>query len=76
MMWDRSRIIVAAVAVIVAMAVTGGLLLTSGREPAAKPAADLYAHTGRLLEQARAATKAKDIGVRFGPAPASGRAVM
>jgi hypothetical protein len=36
---------------------------------------NLYAHAGRLLEQARAASNAQDIGFRFGPAPAGGRAV-
>ncbi len=36
---------------------------------------NLYAHASRLLEQADAASEAHDIGFRFGPAPAGGRAV-
>jgi hypothetical protein len=36
---------------------------------------NLYAHTSRLLKQAHAASKAQDIGFRFGPAPPGGRAV-
>jgi hypothetical protein len=34
---------------------------------------NLYAHTRQLLAQARNATRAHDIGFRFGPAPAGGR---
>jgi hypothetical protein len=34
---------------------------------------NLYAHTHQLLAQAKHATKAHDIGFRFGPAPAGGR---
>jgi hypothetical protein len=36
---------------------------------------NLYARTRRLLAEARHASKAHDIGFRFGPAPAGGRAV-
>lgn len=37
---------------------------------ASRPAPhNLYAHASRLLEQARTASKAHDIGFRFGPAP-------
>jgi hypothetical protein len=46
------------------------------RDPGRPAPHNLYAHVGRLLEQARAASKATDIGFRFGPAPAGGRAVM
>jgi hypothetical protein len=35
---------------------------------------NLYARTSRLLEQAPGASRAHDIGFRFGPAPAGGRA--
>jgi hypothetical protein len=35
---------------------------------------NLYAHTSQLLAEARGASKADDIGFRFGPAPAGGRA--
>ena len=35
---------------------------------------NLYAHTKRLLAEAEGASKAHDIGFRFGPAPAGGRA--
>jgi hypothetical protein len=34
---------------------------------------NLYAHTGQLLKQARGASKAHDIGFRFGPAPPGGK---
>jgi Protein of unknown function (DUF3048) N-terminal domain/Protein of unknown function (DUF3048) C-terminal domain len=34
---------------------------------------NLYAHTRRLLAEARRASKARDIGFRFGPAPPGGR---
>jgi hypothetical protein len=34
---------------------------------------NLYAHTRQLLAQAKGATRAHDIGFRFGPAPAGGR---
>jgi hypothetical protein len=35
---------------------------------------NLYAHTRQLLAQAQAASKARDIGFRFGPPPPGGRA--
>ena len=35
---------------------------------------NLYAHTRQLLAQARGASKARDIGFRFGPAPPGGKA--
>ncbi len=35
---------------------------------------NLYAHTRRLLAEAHRASKAHDIGFRFGPAPSGGRA--
>ena len=34
---------------------------------------NLYAHTRQLLAQAHGASKARDIGFRFGPAPAGGK---
>src|SRR5215471_15093851 len=36
---------------------------------------NLYARTRQLLKQARGATKARDIGFRFGPSPPGGRAI-
>jgi len=57
--------------------------LYSGRTPAssgyfrdpARPAPhNLYAHASRLLGQAHGASKAHDIGFRFGPAPGGGQA--
>ena len=36
---------------------------------------NLYARTRQLLKQARGATKARDIGFRFGPPPPGGRAI-
>ena len=36
---------------------------------------NLYARTGQLLAEARGASRARDIGFRFGPAPAGGTAV-
>lgn len=43
---------------------------------ASRPAPhNLYAHASRLLEQARTASKAHDIGFRFGPAPNGGQQV-
>jgi hypothetical protein len=35
---------------------------------------NLYAHTKQLLRQARAASRARDIGFRFGPPPPGGKA--
>ena len=37
---------------------------------------NLYAHTQQLLAEAPAASKARDIGFRFGPPPAGGRATQ
>jgi hypothetical protein len=37
---------------------------------------NLYAHTRRLLAQARGASKARDIGFRFGPPPPGGKATQ
>ena len=37
---------------------------------------NLYARTGQLLAEAAGASKAHDIGFRFGPAPAGGRATQ
>jgi hypothetical protein len=36
---------------------------------------NLYAHTKKLLAEAKGASKAHDIGFRFGPAPAGGRTI-
>ena len=44
------------------------------REPSRAAPHNLYAHTSRLLGQAGQASTARDIGFRFGPAPAGGRA--
>lgn len=36
---------------------------------------NLYAHTRQLLAESRRASRARDIGFRFGPAPAGGKAI-
>jgi hypothetical protein len=43
------------------------------RDPARVAPHNLYAHTSQLLAQATGASKAHDIGFRFGPAPPGGR---
>ena len=43
------------------------------RDPRRVAPHNLYAHTQQLLAEAPGATKAHDIGFRFGPAPAGGR---
>jgi Protein of unknown function (DUF3048) N-terminal domain/Protein of unknown function (DUF3048) C-terminal domain len=43
------------------------------RDPRRVAPHNLYARTPRLLAEAPAASKARDIGFRFGPAPAGGR---
>ena len=45
------------------------------REPGRVAPHNLYAHSATLLAEARGASKAGDIGFRFGPLPAGGRAV-
>jgi hypothetical protein len=45
------------------------------RDPRRVAPHNLYARTGQLLAQAPGASKARDIGFRFGPAPAGGRAI-
>jgi hypothetical protein len=50
--------------------ITGGFFRSSSRIAPY----NLYAHTSQLLAQARKASKARDIGFRFGPPPAGGRA--
>jgi hypothetical protein len=50
--------------------ITGGYFRSSSRIAPY----NLYAHTSQLLAQARKASKAHDIGFRFGPPPAGGRA--
>ncbi|MFI5080034.1 MAG: DUF3048 domain-containing protein [Streptosporangiales bacterium] len=49
---------------------TGGYF----RDPRRVAPHNLYARTSRLLAEAPGASKARDIGFRFGPAPAGGRA--
>ena len=44
------------------------------RDPHRVAPHNLYAHTTRLLAEAPGASKAHDIGFRFGPAPSGGRA--
>jgi hypothetical protein len=44
------------------------------RDPHRVAPHNLYAHTSRLLAEASGASRARDIGFRFGPAPAGGRA--
>jgi hypothetical protein len=44
------------------------------RDPRRVAPYNLYAHTSQLLAEAPGASKAHDIGFRFGPAPAGGRA--
>jgi hypothetical protein len=44
------------------------------RDPKRIAPHNLYAHTQQLLAEAPAASTARDIGFRFGPAPADGRA--
>ena len=44
------------------------------RDPHRVAPHNLYAHTAQLLAEAPGASKAHDIGFRFGPAPAGGRA--
>lgn len=43
------------------------------RDPRRVAPHNLYAHTRQLLAEAPGASKARDIGFRFGPAPAGGR---
>jgi hypothetical protein len=45
------------------------------RDPRRVAPHNLYARTRQLLAQASGASKARDIGFRFGPAPAGGRAI-
>ncbi|MGH3283916.1 MAG: DUF3048 domain-containing protein [Streptosporangiaceae bacterium] len=45
------------------------------RDPHRAAPHNLYAHTSRLLAEAPGASKAHDIGFRFGPAPPGGRAM-
>jgi hypothetical protein len=45
------------------------------RDPHRVAPHNLYAHTSRLLAEAPGASKAHDIGFRFGPAPSGGRAM-
>jgi hypothetical protein len=45
------------------------------RDPRRIAPHNLYAHTSQLLAEAPGASKAHDIGFRFGPAPAGGRPV-
>jgi DUF3048 family protein len=45
------------------------------RAPGRAAPHNLYAHSSQLLAQAPGASKARDIGFRFGPAPAGGRPV-
>ena len=45
------------------------------RDPRRVAPHNLYAHTSQLLAEAPGASKAHDIGFRFGPAPAGGRAM-
>src|SRR5215475_1460391 len=44
------------------------------RDPSRVAPYNLYAHTRQLLAQARGASKARDIGFRFGPPPPGGKA--
>jgi hypothetical protein len=44
------------------------------RDPRRVAPHNLYARTSRLLAEASGASRARDIGFRFGPAPAGGRA--
>ena len=46
------------------------------RDPHRVAPHNLYAHTSRLLAEAPGASKAHDIGFRFGPAPSGGRTAM
>ena len=43
------------------------------RDPRQDAPHNLYAHTSRLLAEASGASKARDIGFRFGPTPSGGR---
>jgi hypothetical protein len=45
------------------------------RDPRRVAPHNLYAHSRQLLAEARGASKARDIGFRFGPAPSGGRAM-
>lgn len=45
------------------------------RDPRRVAPHNLYARTGQLLAEAPSASQARDIGFRFGPAPAGGRAI-
>jgi len=49
--------------------IVGGYFRSSNRVPPY----NLYARTSKLLAEATGASKAKDIGFRFGPAPAGGK---
>lgn len=46
------------------------------RDPRRVAPHNLYAHTRQLLAEAPSASKARDIGFRFGPAPPGGRATQ
>jgi len=49
--------------------IVGGYFRSSSRVPPY----NLYARTAKLLAEAKGASKARDIGFRFGPAPAGGK---
>ncbi len=49
--------------------IVGGYFRSSSRVPPY----NLYARTSKLLAEAKGASKARDIGFRFGPAPAGGK---